>query len=59
MSCEKWPKIFPELSEDQKWIRDDFVKYLYTIFPSKFSFLERFNNDYIIKNRPLDFIKTL
>ncbi len=55
----KWPKIFPELTEEQKWIRDDFVKYLYTIFPRKFSFLERFNNNYIIKNRPVNFSKTL
>lgn len=56
---EKWPKTFPELTEKQKWIRDDFVKYLYTIFPNKFSFLERFNNNYIIKNRPLTFTKSL
>lgn len=58
-SVDKWPKQFPELTEEQKWIRDDFVKYLYTIFPNKFSFLERFNNNYIIKNRPLTFTKTL
>ena len=58
-NINKWPKIFSELTEEQKWIRDDFVKYLYTIFPNKFSFLERFNNNYIIKNRPFAFIKTL
>lgn len=55
----KWPKLFPKLTEEQQWIRDDFVKYLYTIFPNKFSFLERFNNNYIIKTRPLFFTKTL
>ena len=58
-ATDKWPKTFSELTEKQKWIRDDFVKYLYTIFPNKFSFLERFNNNYIIKNRPLSFTKTL
>ncbi|WP_339051188.1 class I SAM-dependent methyltransferase [Rickettsiella endosymbiont of Xylota segnis] len=56
---DKWPKIFSELNEEQKWIRDDFMKYLYTIFPKKFSFLERFNNNYIIKTRPATFTKTL
>ncbi len=58
-NADKWPKVFPELNEEQKWIRDDFVKYLYTIFPKKFSFLERFNNNYIIKNRPATFTKSL
>ena len=58
-SCGKWPKQFPELTEEQKWINNDFVQYWHTILPKKYTFIENFNNNYVIKNKPINFIKTL
>lgn len=55
----KWPKMFPELTEEQKWINNDFMHYWHTILPKQYSFIENFNNNYVIKNKPVNFIKTL
>lgn len=55
----KWPKFFAELTEKQKWVHDDFVYYWHTILPKKYRFIEKFNNNYVIKNKPLNFISTL
>jgi ubiquinone/menaquinone biosynthesis C-methylase UbiE len=55
----KWPKKFPELTEEQKWINSDFVYYWHTILPKKYIFIENFNNNYVIKNKPFIFTKTL
>ena len=56
---EKWPKIFPELSKEKKWISDDFVHYWHTVLPKSYTFIEHFNNNYVIKNTPCTFTKTL
>lgn len=55
----KWPKIFSELTEEQKWISNDFMYYWHTVLPKKYTFIENFNNKYVIKNKPLNFTKTL
>ncbi|MEN9450438.1 MAG: hypothetical protein RJA83_1052 [Pseudomonadota bacterium] len=55
----KWPKIFPELTEEQKWISNDFMHYWHTILPKQYTLIENFNNNYVIKNKPLNFTKTL
>ncbi|HEY2566570.1 MAG TPA: class I SAM-dependent methyltransferase [Candidatus Aquirickettsiella sp.] len=55
----KWPKMFPELTAKQKMISNDFMYYWHTILPKKYISIENFNNNYVIKNKPLDFIKTL
>lgn len=55
----KWPKIFSELTEKQKLINNDFMHYWHTVLPKKYKFVENFNNNYVIKNKPLNFTKTL
>lgn len=56
---DKWPKIFPQLTDEQKWISDDFMKYWHEIAPKKYKLYEKFNNHYVINNRAKDFNKTL
>jgi ubiquinone/menaquinone biosynthesis C-methylase UbiE len=51
--------MFPELTAKQKMISNDFMYYWHTILPKKYISIENFNNNYVIKNKPLDFIKTL
>lgn len=58
MISKKWPKNFPKLTEEQERINNDFVHYWHTILP-KYSIIENFNNTYVIKNKPFNFIKTL
>jgi ubiquinone/menaquinone biosynthesis C-methylase UbiE len=55
----KWPKTFPELTQKQKWINNDFMHYWHNILPKKYPFIESFNNLYVIKNKPFNFTKTL
>lgn len=55
----KWPKVFPELTEEQKWISNDFMHYWHNILPKKYTCIENFNNNYVIKKRPINFTKTL
>jgi SAM-dependent methyltransferase len=40
----KWPKKIPELTEQQKQIREDFMIYWHKILPKKFSIIEKFNH---------------
>lgn len=56
---EKWPKVFPELTAEQEWISNDFMKYWHTILPKKYKMIERFNHGYAVKNAPANFIKTI
>lgn len=59
MSYEKWPKVFPELTEEQARISHDFMHYWHTVLPKKYGLIERFNNNYVIKNKLFNFTKTL
>ncbi len=42
----KWPKQLPELTDEQKRIKDDWMKYWLTVLPSRYRVLERFNHGY-------------
>jgi SAM-dependent methyltransferase len=57
----KWPKKLPELSEEQKKIREDFVKHWHEVLPQKYSLIEVFNHKTGIKidNNLPDKYKTL
>jgi SAM-dependent methyltransferase len=41
-----WPKPFPELSDEQLAIRDDFMKYFHETYPEKYSWVSEFNRRY-------------
>lgn len=55
----KWPKIFSELTEEQKWISKDFMFYWHNILPKNYRLIEKFNNNYVIRHKLFDFIKTI
>jgi len=43
---KKWPKTIPELTDDQKHIKDEWMKYWHEILPVKYSVVERFNHGF-------------
>jgi SAM-dependent methyltransferase len=43
---QKWPKAPIPLTEEQKAIREDFVKYWHEVLPKKYNAIENFNHEY-------------
>jgi SAM-dependent methyltransferase len=49
----KWPKQLPTLTDEQKRIKDDWMKHWLTILPNRYRAIERFNHGYPAKrSRP-------
>jgi len=46
----KWPKQLSPLSEEQKRIKDDFMKYWHEVLPRRYGFIERFNHGFPVRN---------
>jgi hypothetical protein len=44
---------------EQKHISDDFIEYWHEILPKRFGIIEGFNQEYVVKNCPKKFIRTL
>ena len=44
----KWPKPFPELTEEQHRIRDDFMKYFHEIYTDNYGRVSKFNHSYAV-----------
>lgn len=61
MAQNKWPKLFPPLTDEQQKISDDFVKRWHEILASRirYSLIEKFNHGYVVKHAPKNFIHTL
>jgi len=55
----KWPKIFPPLTPEQREISDDFMKYWHEVLPQRYGVVDRFNHQYVVKNAPKAFSRTL
>lgn len=55
----KWPKRLPELTEEQKRISDDFMKYWHEVLPKSYGIVEGFNHLYSVRNAPEGFRRTL
>ena len=55
----KWPKTFPPLTEEQKWISDDFMAYWHTVLPSRYGIIDEFNHNYPVQHAPDNFEHTL
>ena len=56
----KWPKHVPDLTSEQKEIKEDFYKFWLTSYlPKKLGFMEKFNQIYPIKNSYSKDCKTL
>jgi ubiquinone/menaquinone biosynthesis C-methylase UbiE len=45
-AAAKWPKPFPELTEEQHRIRDDFMKYFHEIYSDSYGAVAKFNHTY-------------
>jgi len=46
----KWPKSLPVLTDEQRRIKEDFMKYWLNVLPNKYGIIERFNHGYPVKN---------
>jgi SAM-dependent methyltransferase len=55
----KWPKQFPPLSPEDQRICDDFMEHWHDVFPNRYSIADRFSQEYVVKNRPAKFSRTL
>ncbi|MEX3914901.1 class I SAM-dependent methyltransferase [Paraburkholderia sp. BR10872] len=55
----KWPKVFPPLSPEQRRISDDFMKYWHEVLPARYGVVNKFNHGYPVKNAPAGFMRTL
>ncbi|UIJ71063.1 class I SAM-dependent methyltransferase [Aurantimonas sp. HBX-1] len=58
-SKSKWPKVFPPLTPEQRVISDDFMKYWHDVLPDKYGIVDEFNHNYVVKNAPVNFKRTL
>lgn len=56
---KKWPKFVPALSEERRLINDDFVHFWHEVLPRKYGIVDRFNHNYVVKNAPNNFRRTL
>ncbi|HUR47660.1 MAG TPA: methyltransferase domain-containing protein [Candidatus Saccharimonadales bacterium] len=54
-----WPKSIPPLSEEQKRISDDFMRYWHEVLPKKYGVVEEFNHRYPVLKAPSHFKSTL
>jgi len=55
----KWPKQFPPLSQEQRSISDDFMKYWHDVLPNRYGIVDEFNHTYVVKHAPANFRRTL
>ena len=55
----KWPKQIENLTEEQQKIREDWMTYWHTILPNKYSFIEKFNQGFPLREPFKNGINTL
>ena len=48
----KWPKQLPELTAQQLWIKDDFMRHWHEVLPRRYGLIETFNHGYPLRHRP-------
>lgn len=49
-----WPKALPQLSPEQEWVRDDFMRYWHEVLPARYGVIERFNHGYACRHAPFE-----
>lgn len=54
----KWPKQLPDLTPEQRRIRDEFMKLWHEHLP-RYTAIERFNHDYPMRYRPQGWLRTI
>lgn len=55
----KWPKTYPPLSPEKIAINDDFVLHWHEVLPKRYSFVDAFNHNYVVRTAPHGFTRTL
>jgi ubiquinone/menaquinone biosynthesis C-methylase UbiE len=50
----KWPKVIPPLTDEQKQIKDEWMKYWHEVLPNKYGIIEKFNHGFPVKVSPWD-----
>jgi SAM-dependent methyltransferase len=55
----KWPKVLPPLTDEQKSISDDYMAYWHTVLSSRYNIIDRFNHSYPVQHAPIGFERTL
>lgn len=58
-TTNRWPKVFPPLTEEQKRISDDFMKHWHDVLPNRYGIVDNFNHNYVVKHAPPNFRNTL
>jgi SAM-dependent methyltransferase len=56
---EKWPKVLPPLSPEEKVVYDDFMRRWHEILPRRYGVVERFNHTFPVKHSRPGFRRTL
>ena len=59
MHPNKWPKILPPLTPEQKRISDDFMKIWHEVLPRRFGIIEVFNHNFPVRHSQAGFRATL
>lgn len=59
MTSLHWPKQLPPLSEEQRRISDDFMKYWHEVLPRRYGLVDQFNHGYAVRHAPRNFRTTL
>lgn len=59
MNATRWPKVLPELTEEQRRISDDFMKYWHEVLPRRYGIIEQFNHHYAVRHARPGFRRTL
>ncbi len=56
---QKWPKILPPLTAEQRRISDEFMKLWHEVLPRRFGLMERFNHAFPVRHSKPGFATTL
>ena len=54
-----FPKKIPELTSEQKLIKDDFMEHWLNVLRENYGIVDKFNHRVVVKNKPKNFLKTL
>lgn len=55
----KWPKILPPLTPEQRAISDDFMEYWLEILPRRYGILDKFDHGYVVRTAGQCFLRSL
>lgn len=58
-STTKWPKKFSPLTEEQRKISDDFMKYWHEVLPARYGMVDAFGHQFVVRHAPAAFERTL